>query len=245
MAEGGGLPIEWIAAAGIVAVGSLVQASTGLGLSLVAVPVLLLLDPVYVPGPMLVNSLVLCTLVAMRERRHIDFSGLGWTTAGRLGGTVLGAGALVLLPERELTVGLGGLVLLAVGLSATNLHPRRSSAVLGGVGALSGFMGTTVTLSGPPLALAYQAEPGPRLRSTLAANMWIGGVLSLVAVASIGRLGASELRASLLLLPGLLLGFVLSGPATRLLDTGHTRRAVLVVAAAGALGVIARALQPV
>lgn len=233
---------EALIATAIVALGALVQASIGIGFSLVAVPVLLLLDPVYVPGPMLVNSIALTAGTALREHTHIDLHGLGSAFTGRVLGTALGAGALLLLPERELTLGMGGLILLAVALSVLDLHPVRTRAVLAGAGTLSGFMGTTSTIAGPPLALAYQAEAGPRLRSTLAANLLFGAVLSLIAVTAVGRFGLAELRAAGVLLPGLALGFALSGPAKGRLDTGYTRAAVLGVAAVGGLAVIARAL---
>ena len=234
--------VEVLVATVVVAVGALIQASVGIGFSLVAVPVLLLLDPVYVPGPMLVNSIALTVATVLREHTHVELHGLGTAFAGRVAGTVAGAAALLLLPERELTFSMGGLILLAVALSVLDLHPTRTRPVLASAGLLAGFMGTTSTIAGPPLALAYQSEAGPALRSTLAAHLLFGAVLSLIAVAAVGRFGAAELRASAVLLPGLAVGFLLSGQARHWLDRGYTRSAVLAVATIGGLAVIARAL---
>ena len=83
---------------------------------------------------------------------------------------------------------------------------------------------------------------GPRLRGTLA-GYFIGGTLvSLSALAVIGRFGREELRLSLFLIPGTVLGYFMSRPAAAYLDAGYTRIAVLVVSALAALSVIATVL---
>jgi uncharacterized membrane protein YfcA len=114
--------------------------------------------------------------------------------------------------------------------------------VLLGAGLLSGFMGTTATIAGPPLALAYQNETGDRLRGSLAGNLFIGALISLAAIVAVGRFGATELRAACVLLPGVVAGYLASGRTRRLVDRGYTRPAVLLVAALGAVALIIREL---
>ena len=100
-------------------------------------------------------------------------------------------------------------------------HPTRS--VLFGAGAASGFMATAAGLGGPPVALVYQRAPGLRLRGTLAAYFIVGTVISLVALAWAGRFGAEEMRLSVFLIPGTVLGYFMSRPAAAYLDGGHTQ----------------------
>ncbi len=124
------------------------------------------------------------------------------------------------------------------------LHPggRPTPVVLFGAGAASGFMATAAGLGGPPVALVYQRESGLRLRGTLAAYFIVGSMLSLVALALVGRFGADELRLSVFLVPGTALGYFMSRPAAAYLDAGRTRAAVLTVSALTALSVIVTVL---
>ncbi len=228
---------------GIMATGAVVQGSVGFGLNLLAVPLLVLVDPALVPGPVLAAALVLTLLMAYRERQAIDLSGLGWAFAGRVPGTVGGLGALLLLPAEYLAVAFAALVLLAVVLSATGLRIRRTPRALLTAGAASGFMSTTSAIGGPPMALVYQSESGHRLRGTLSGYFVVGALMSITALALVDRFGAAELRATLALLPGIVIGFSLSAPMARMLDRGWTRPAVLLLAALASMAVIVRELS--
>lgn len=233
-------PLELVAAAGAAALGAVVQGSVGLGLSLVTVPLLFLIDPSFVPGPVLCVAIVLTLLISHRERRSIDFHGVAWVLAGRIPGTVLGAAALVVLAADALSVLFGILVLLAVAFSLLRVRgePKRWSLL--SVGALSGFMGTTAALGGPPVALLLQKLPGARLRGTLSGIFLVGASVSLAALLVVNRFGRQELILALALLPGVLLGFGISGLTAPILDRGYTRPAVLLLASAAALVAIGR-----
>jgi 4-amino-4-deoxy-L-arabinose transferase-like glycosyltransferase len=56
----------------------------------------------------------------------------------------------------------------------------------------------------------------------------------------VGRFGREELTLALALLPGILLGFAISGVTAPILDRGYTRTAVLVLASVAALVAIGR-----
>ncbi len=233
---------EWGAAFGALAVGSWVQSSAGLGLGLIAAPVLLLIEPGLVPGPLLGVALVLAALVTWRDRQGIDAEGFGAVLLGRLAGTVPGVLLVASLPERPLSFALGALVLLAVALSASGLRLAPSRRSLLAAGTLSGFMGTTAAIGGPPLALVYQHASGRRLRGTLSGHYVLGCALSLSGLALAGRFGKAELAAAAALLPGALLGFALSARTARLLDQGLARPAVLALSGVAGLVVILRQL---
>ncbi|NIN71509.1 MAG: TSUP family transporter [Gemmatimonadetes bacterium] len=233
-------PFELVAAAGAAALGALVQGSVGIGLSLVAVPLLLLIDPSFVPGPVLCVAIVLTLLLSHRERRSIDFHGVAWVLVGRIPGTLLGAAALVMLAGDVLTVLFGVLVLLAVAFSSFRVRVEPKRWILASVGVLSGFMGTTAALGGPPVALLLQNLPGARLRGTLSGIFLVGASVALLALVAVGRFGRHELILALALLPGILLGFGISGFTAPLLDRGYTRTVVLVVASGAALVAIGR-----
>ena len=52
---------------GISAAGAILQGSVGFGLGLIGVPLLVLIDPVFVPGPLLLAAFLLNLLMSHRE----------------------------------------------------------------------------------------------------------------------------------------------------------------------------------
>jgi uncharacterized membrane protein YfcA len=222
--------------------GSVLQGAVGFGLALVAAPVLFMLDPRLVPGPLTFSALALISLTAWRDRQAMDFRGFGWGLLGRLPGTALGAAVLAVLSPEHLAIPLGVLVLLAVGISASGVHFPPNPRTLFGAGLLSGFMGTTSSIGGPPLAMVYQHAPGRELRGTLAGYFLVGTLMSLAGIGAVGRFGAAELGWGLTLMPGAILGFTLSNRVTPWIDRGYTRHAVLAVSAIAGLGILVRQL---
>jgi uncharacterized membrane protein YfcA len=236
--------VRWsklLAACLIMAAGSMVQGTVGFGAGLFAVPILLLIDPAFVPGPVLVAVLVLTSLMISREREALD-PGVRWAIGGRVAGTLAAIAIFANLPQRGLTIAMGTAVLLSVALSVSGLHVRPTTGSLLGAGALSGLMGTLASMGGPPMALLYQRASGSRLRSTLSAFFLFGSIISLIALAMARHFGSVELVASLALAPGALAGFLLSRWALPLLDRGYTRASILTLSAVSAMVVILREL---
>jgi uncharacterized membrane protein YfcA len=225
----------WLAASAIVATGAALQGSAGFGFALLSSPILAWVEPGLVPGPLIVAVTLLLALTVWREHGSVDMRGLGWVLGGRVPGTALGALALHALSERALTIALGLLVLLAVGLSLGSVRLERKPPLLVCAGLVSGLMGTTAALGGPAVAVLYQHERGDLVRSTLAAYFLIGAAMSSVALSLVGRLGVHELTLGLGLMPGILVGFAASRWTSRWLDRGRTRGAVLLVAAVAGL----------
>jgi hypothetical protein len=107
-----------------------------------------------------------------------------------------------------------------------------------GAGFLAGLMGILTTTSGPPIALVYQDAPGKKLRSTISGYFVVGTIFTVLTLVSIGKLGLYEVNLSLVLMPGILTGFVLSSRIVNWVDRGFTRPAVLTIAALSALTIL-------
>lgn len=225
-----------------VTLGSAVQASVGLGLGLIAAPVLLLLYPPFVPGPLMASAIVMVVLVAHRDRTHIDFAGLRYGLAGRVAGT-LAAGIFLAVASAQLfDLAFGVLVLLAAALSAAGLRvspgPRNNAIA----GALSGLMGTISAIGGPPLALLYQGEGAARLRGTLSGFFILGGFFTLLVLAGVGRFGGQEFMLAALLTPATVLGFLISLPLRNRVSEAAVRPLVIGLSMACGVAVLWRAL---
>lgn len=220
--------------------GACLQGSLGFGLGLVAGPVLVLLDPGLVPGPLLCMSVPMSLLVAWRERKALDFGSVRWAVVGRVPGTLLGSMAVVLLSQRGIAGLFAAAVLSAVALSLLGLSIEPTRRNLFGAGVVSGAMGTSTSVGGPPIALVYQRSSGPELRSSMAAYMVFGASFSLVVLATVGEFDQTDLKLSALLVPGVIVGFVGSRWTNRFLDNGYTRPAVLAFAAISAVSIMIR-----
>ena len=211
-------------------------------MGLLTSPILILIDPRFVPAPILLSSLALTTFLILRERHAIDVVGLRWAIAGRAAGTLAAGTVLAVLPADRITIVFGGLVLIGVAMSMSGLRLQPHRSTLVGAGMLSAVMGTIASIGGPPMALVYQHARGDRLRATMSSFFWIGTIMSLTALRLVGRFGADEVRLALVILPAMMLGFFTSRWTATLVDRGYTRPLVLSLAATAGLIVIVRQL---
>jgi uncharacterized membrane protein YfcA len=223
-----------------VGVGATLQGSIGFGLGLIGAPYLLLIDSRLIPGPLLVASMALTLSLAHRHRHSIIVSDLKWALSGRVAGIAVAVVALTALSRDGMQLTFGVLVLCGAAMSASGLHLEPGRTTLLGAGALSGFMGTSVSIGGPPMALLYQNASGPQIRGTLSAYFLVGVMMSLVGLRVAGRFGLAELLLAASLLPGVLLGFLISRHTAGFLDRGYTRVGVLSISAATGVAVIVR-----
>lgn len=224
-------------------VGAIVQSSVGIGLGLVAAPIVTLLFPALMPGSMLVAACVLPLFTLAREVRHADLAGLGWAFGGRLAGIPLGVWVVATVPARTLGLAVGGMVLAAVGATTWSGRVPRNRGTLTAAGMVAGATGTATSIGGPPMALLYQRETGPKVRATLAIFFTVGALLSLLTLAAVHQLPTDQVVAGLALTPFSAAGFVMATPLRSLLDAGRLRTGILIVTTASALVLIIRSMM--
>ncbi len=225
----------------IVLVSAALQGTAGFGFNLIASPALLVLDPALVPGPALVGLLGLTVLQSFRDGGLADRDGLRWAIAGRFPGTALGLVALSVLSTRTLGFVAGAVVLGSVLVSVSPLAFRPRPAPLATAGFLSGLTETTSSIGGPPVALMYRREPADVIRGTMSLFFVIGVSISLIGLSAIGQFGLAQITLALILMPGVIVGFLLSKPLTATFGQ-YAGRAVLVLSTVSGLAVIVRQL---
>jgi len=223
-------------------IGSILQGSIGFGLAVVAAPILLLMDPIFVPGPLLLAATLLVVLIAWRDRRDVILGDVALGTVGRILGTLPAAYAISTLPVSVYEMLFAALILFAVALSISGWHirPTPRSIILAAI--LSGFTGTLCSVGGPPMALVYQHEKGPRVRGTMSAIFINGTIISLIGLWRAKRFGLPELIIGLSLMPAIVVGFAISRRVTGYLDRAHLRPMILAVSALSAVAILVRAL---
>ena len=225
-----------------VVLASALQASIGFGIGMLAAPIVALVDPGLIPGTLIMVATLVTLMVVIREREDIDLHGTGWALAGRIPGTIAGALLLAMLPERGLAILLSLVVLAGVAMTSLGWIPvaRRRNVVL--AGAASGVFGTATAIGGPPMALVWQRNEGPRLRGTMSGFFLVGGLMSLAALTATGALTEHTMWMFAMLIPAAIVGYALSRGLNRLLDPKRLRWLAIAVSALGAVVLIVREL---
>jgi len=229
---------ELLAASLAVAIGSIVQAASGVGAGFLMVPMIAWVDIGLLPGPMICGSLALSGVMAWRERGAIDRGNLPGIFTGIFAGAVVGAWVLSRVPVEQLGIVFGTVILLAVALTASGLNVplNRTSALISGT--ISGVMGASSGIGAPMLAILYQHESGPTVRSTLALLYTGASLMILVILALFGEFNGVDLANGFALMPGFLFGYWLANRWRQRLAGLGSRGPVLLVSALAALALI-------
>lgn len=231
--------MDIVAAFVVIFVGSFVQSSIGFGLAIIAAPLLFFVDPLYVPAPITVSALTLSLANASRHWHSISFQGLKYAIIGRVPGTIIGGLLLLWIDQRALALLLGLSVLVAVGLSLTNIVLRPTNKALFSAGFLSGFMGTSSSIGGPPMALVLQHQANDFIRANMAAFFVVSCLMSLAMLATVGRFGWQEIQLAVPLMPATLAGYWVAMRTLHLISHQNLRRAsLLLCGVAGSTAVV-------
>lgn len=217
------------------AFGCAFQAALGLGFALLAAPVLALLDPAFVPGPMLLAGTVLAAMTAYGERDAIDRPLLTTCLIGLAAGTVIGAVALQAVQGMNLQRLFGVMILLAVGVSVAGGAVAVKGRGLLAAAGISGIMGTMAGLHGPAISLAFQNAEPRVARAMLGAYFTVAYLTAVAALTLVGAFGAPEIGRTLVLLPGVAVGLALAPLTRRYVNRDRLRIAILAIAAVSGL----------
>jgi uncharacterized membrane protein YfcA len=225
----------------VVFAGACLQGIGGLGFAMFCAPIAALMFPELVPAPILVLGCPLAALAAVRERESIQWSVAGFSLVGRFGGAVMAAFVVQMLSAQLATILFAVLILAAVALSVKGWRvetPPTSSTL---AGFASGLMGTITSAGAPPLAIAMQHLAPAPLRATLGCIFFLGSLMSLAALAAVGRAGTADVVLGLFLAPWLVAGFGASGPIARRMSRKAMRNFLLLLATVGASALLVQA----
>ncbi|WP_323380012.1 sulfite exporter TauE/SafE family protein [Streptomyces alkaliphilus] len=225
-----------------VIIGSVVQSGVGLGLGLIAAPVVAMMDPTLLPGTMLMATLLLPMFTIRAEWRHVDWRGLARVLPARLPGAVAGTWLVAAVAPETLGALVGLTVLLAVVATGWAVRVRITTTSLVTAGIASGVTGTATSIGGPPVALLYQHEPPPRVRGTLGVFFLCGTAMSLGVLALGGQLTGEQVVAGLALVPFVVTGFLIARPLRRRMATAGLRTALLALVSLSGLVLLVRSL---
>ncbi|WP_158584063.1 sulfite exporter TauE/SafE family protein [Salinibius halmophilus] len=234
---------EWFIALVVIVLSSVVQTAVGFGLAIIAVPILVLIDPNMVPAPIVIVAFFQLWLNLYAHRAHVNWKPLLWAFVGRVPGTVAAVLALRLTGEAGLQwfIGLAVLMAVIISLSKWRLALNRRNHFFAGMA--SGFTGTTSAIGGPPIALLYQHQTGDTVRANLSAYFIVGSVMSIIGMGAGGLLTMqSWLYAGAFLIPTFV-GVWIGLRVKHLLKPTFMRPAMLILCGTCAVVVLAQAVR--
>jgi uncharacterized protein len=233
-------PLNIAIAAAVMAIGSALQASVGIGLALFVVPVLALVDQSFIPGPMLLAGVVLALLTAYRERTAIDAAALRSSLIGLAIGTIVGALTLKFVSGADLDKTFGGLVLLAVLISMSGYKFDATPRSLMFAGGAAGIMGAMVGIHGPPISLVFQNAEPRIARAMLGAFFSVAYLGAVAALVAFGLFGMPHLIRAAILLPGVAIGLAVAPFLARHIDGKRLRLIILAIAVTSGVALLLR-----
>jgi uncharacterized membrane protein YfcA len=231
---------RFLACAVAVFAGACVQGVGGLGLAMIAAPIMGLVYPQLVPGPVLLVAGSFGLLSVLRELRDVDFRSSGLLIAGRMFGSVLAGLIIGLLPRETFATLFAVVILAAILLSFIGWKVQATPPALITAGFGSGLMGTITSVGGPPLGIVMQNAAPAKLRATIGLCLMVGAFFSIGVLAFVGRFGLREAEVGLFLLAPMCIGFSVSTPLRKYVSARGMRLLVLSVSGISALMLLAR-----
>lgn len=195
----------------IILFASFIQSITGFGFAVVGTPLLLFfMNPkevvmLMVFGAFMQNLMVICKTRGKSDPKFI----LPLFTASLLG-IIPGVYILNVVDGSLLKFLIGIAVLLASAVMAGNFtvkitHEKLATVL---VGILSGFLGGSTSLSGPPVALFLmnQRQDKEAFRANLVRYFCLGNVATLIVMYYMGTMDITALKPGIYMVPAILLG---------------------------------------
>ena len=236
-------PSTLILASVIVFFGALTQSLIGFGLAVVASPLLYIVNPQLVPVPIIVMGFAISAMTLFRERGHLQFNGLQYALLGRIPGGFAGAGLLLFAPQAILGLIIAAIVYIAVILSVYKVTAPINRISLFIAGIFSGIFGNIAAIGGPPMAILLAGQDANQFRAALSAFFVFSSLIALGILAAVGLVEIKHLWLSLMLLPSVIGGYLVSGLLINHVDKNKTRTATLILCTISATVLVAKSIM--
>jgi uncharacterized membrane protein YfcA len=239
----------WVFILLVVLIAGTVQGLVGFGSGLVMVPILVLvIEPKVLVPAVLIHGLIMNMVLSYEARKHIQVKRIAPILVGALLGLPFGAYLLILLSPDLLKVLLGTVIVIfgVILLSGRSFRITRERLLSVPIGAISGLLNGSVSMSGPPVILffANQRISKKHFRANTVTYFFFLNVATLFAFTLIGLITIDVLVLAGWTLPVALLGIYAGTKVSRKVNEKVFRRIALVlVSLAGLVSLIGGIIQ--
>lgn len=219
----------------VLIIGACLQSVIGFGLGLLSAPLVYLIMPELVPGPMILNALLITSILAVKHRGQIDLKHTGFSILGGTAGVLIAGSVMLYIDAHQYQLLFGGCILLAVLLSVWGFIPRLSvvSNLIAAV--VSGFMGTTTSAGGAPMGLLYQSEDQDKIKANLSIFFVYINLFGIIVLWITDAVDGTDFVLFLKCIPAVLLGWGVSFLINRSINAALIRKLILLVATVAGL----------
>lgn len=210
------------------------QGLTGFGFSILAVPLItLFISPKTAVPILLIYSMIINIVVLYSARKAIDLKKIWILLAAGIITMPLGAHLLVIMNEDLLKIFIGSMILIFGILLLIGFRKQFANEKIAmlPVGMLSGLLGGSISISGPPiiLFLSNQDVDKHTFRGNLAAYFFILNLFTIPVYYLNGLLTKEVWNYSLTFLPGLLVGVIVGNILSHKIKENHFKKLTLIL----------------
>ncbi len=210
------------------------QGLTGFGFSILAVPLItLFISPKTAVPILLIYSMIINIVVLYSARKAVNLKKIWILLAAGIITMPLGAHLLVIMDEGLLKIFIGSIILIFGTLLLIGFRKqfRNEKLTMLPVGMLSGLLGGSISISGPPiiLFLSNQDVDKHAFRGNLAAYFFILNIFTIPVYYWNGLLTNEVWNYSLAFLPGLLVGVFAGNFLSHKIKDDHFKKLTLIL----------------
>lgn len=187
--------------------GSWLQTLLGFGVAMVAAPIIAIIAPQWVPIILTFSALLLSATNSIQLRAHVETQSLIMPLLARTPASLAAAWLLTTMSVISLQIAVSLCVILAALVTAFAPKYEATPLRLAVASMISGFMGTTTSIGGPPMALVMLHGEPQTVRANLNAYFTISCAVSLACYGFFGLLNMPLLYISLSFIPLIGLGY--------------------------------------
>ena len=210
------------------------QGLTGFGFSILAIPLItLFISPKTAVPILLLYSMIINVVVLYSARKAINLKRIWILLSAGIITMPLGVHLLVIMNEDLLKIFIGSMILLFGILLLIGFRKQFKNEKLAmlPVGMLSGLLGGSISISGPPiiLFLSNQDVDKHTFRGNLAAYFFILNIFTIPVYYLNGLLTKEVWNYSLTFLPGLLIGVFVGSFFSHKIKDDHFKKLTLIL----------------
>ncbi|MBT4333936.1 MAG: sulfite exporter TauE/SafE family protein [Candidatus Cloacimonetes bacterium] len=223
---------------------AILQGLTGFGFSILAVPLItLFISPKIAVPILLIYSMIINIVVLYSARKSVDVKKIWILLVAGIITMPLGTHLLVIMNENLLKIFIGSMILIFGILLLIGFRKqfKNEKIAMIPVGMLSGILGGSISVSGPPiiLFLSNQNVDKNTFRGNLAAYFFILNIFTIPVYYWNGLLTKTVWNYSLTFLPGLLIGVLVGNILSHKITDDHFKKIILILLIfMGALSII-------
>ncbi|MDP8267210.1 MAG: sulfite exporter TauE/SafE family protein [Candidatus Tenebribacter davisii] len=210
------------------------QGLTGFGFSILAVPLItLFISPKTAVPILLVYSMIINIVVLYSARKSINLKKIWILLVAGIISMPLGTHLLVIMDENILKIFIGSIILIFGILLLTGYRKqfKNDKLTMLPVGLLSGILGGSISISGPPIILFLSNRNVDKhtFRGNLAAYFFILNIFTVPVYYFNGLLTKEVWNYSLTFLPGLLIGVLVGTLLSHKIKDDHFKKLTLIL----------------